>query len=302
MIYRGLVIFIVHVDDGMFSGKTECQLSNIVKELQNIGLDIEDQGHPVDYVGLNKQKHDDGPYEFTQCALIDSVIEDVGLSYTKAATKPIPAAVQKPLHAFKDFPSFRNDFNYCSVVGKLNYIAQTTWPNIIYSMHQCAHFSFDHHQVHGEANLYLVMCLLKAHHLGIKFAPDKTKGFKCYVDADFCGNWEKGFASSEFSTAKSWSGWIVCYANCFVSWASKIQTWVALSTTEAEYNAMLSSLRDVIPMMEMVAEIRNHNIQVTCDAPHVFCNVFEDNAGALELSWLPKLHPCMKQCILSPFL
>ena len=110
----------------MFLGKSERQLSNIVKELQDIGLDIEDQGHPEDYVGVNIRKHDDGSYEFTQCALIDSIIEDVGLSYAKATTKPIPAAVQKPLHSFKDSPYFNNDFNYCSVVCKLNYIAQTT--------------------------------------------------------------------------------------------------------------------------------------------------------------------------------
>ena len=31
--------FIVHVNDGSFLGKSECQLSNIKKELQDVGLD-----------------------------------------------------------------------------------------------------------------------------------------------------------------------------------------------------------------------------------------------------------------------
>ena len=92
-----------------------------------------------------------------------------------------------------------------SITAKLlanNYIAQTIWPDIIYAMHRCACFSYNPCQEHGEAIVYLVKCLLKTHHLGIKFAPNQTKGFECYVDADFCGNWEKQFAPSDPNTAK----------------------------------------------------------------------------------------------------
>ena len=52
------------------------------------------------------------------------------------------------------------------------------------------------------------------------------------VDADFCGNWDKEFASSDHRTTESRFGWIVSYAHCPVSWASKLQTKVALSTAE----------------------------------------------------------------------
>ena len=75
-----------------------------------------------------------------------------------------------------------------SISTQLYYIAQRTQPDIIYDMHQCAHFSSDPCQEHQEAIVYLVMYLLKTRHLGLKFAPDKTKGFECYVDEDFCGN------------------------------------------------------------------------------------------------------------------
>ena len=125
MFYHGSENVIVYVYDGMFLGRLECQLSNTVKKLQDIYLDIEEQGHPADYVGVNIQRHDDGSYAIKQCVLIDSITEDVGLSSAKATTKPILASVQKPLHALKD-SSFNNDFNYHSVVGKINYIAQTT--------------------------------------------------------------------------------------------------------------------------------------------------------------------------------
>ena len=50
----------------MSLGKSECQLSNNVKELQDVGLNIGDQGHPTDYIVVHIGKDDDGSYEFTQ--------------------------------------------------------------------------------------------------------------------------------------------------------------------------------------------------------------------------------------------
>ena len=57
---------------------------------------------------------------------------------------------------------------------------------------------------------------------------------------------------------------------------------------------MLSSWRDAVPTMDLIAEIRNNNVHIISNATHVFCNVFEENAGALELAWLPKLCPHTK--------
>ena len=87
----------VYVDDGIFLGKDDEQLKTVIREIQGIGLDIEDQGHPSDYVGVNIKKAKDSSYEFSQRALIDSIIQDVGLTDKK--TKPVPAKVAVLLHA-----------------------------------------------------------------------------------------------------------------------------------------------------------------------------------------------------------
>ena len=92
------VIFIVYVDDGIFVGSSEAQLANIVTELRNIGLDIEDQGHPSDYVGVNIKQLANGSIEFSQRALIDSIIKDVHLNDAKV--KPVPAKVSLRLLFF----------------------------------------------------------------------------------------------------------------------------------------------------------------------------------------------------------
>jgi hypothetical protein len=96
------------------------------------------------------------------------------------------------------------------------------------------------------------------------------------------------------STDKSCSGWIAFYAGCPVCWASKLQSQVALSTTKAEYITMSMALRDVIPVVNLIAEILDRGFQVICTQPYVYCKVFEDNSGALELAHLPKLHPRAK--------
>ncbi len=279
----------VYVNDGIFIGDNDSQLTTAINEIQALGLNIEDQGHPADYVGISIKRLKNGSYEFTQCTRIDSIIDDVGLTNSK--TKPVPAKVSLRLHAFKDEPPFDLDFNYPSAVGKLNYLAQTTRPDIMYATHQIAKYASDPRKTHGEAILYLVGYLMKSRDLGIHFKPDPSMGFKCYCIADFSGHWNKTLALDDSSTAKSRSSWNIFYAGCPVSWASKLQSQVALSTTEANYIAMLQSLRNVIPIMGLVQEIRERNFQVICTTPYVYCKIFEDNPGALELARLPKLRP-----------
>ncbi len=132
---------------------------------------------------------------------------------------------------------FDLDFNYRSVVGKLNYLAQTTCPSIMYAKHQIAKYSSDPMQPHGKATLYLIRYLKKTCDVGLCFKPDSTKGFERYCDADFSGLWNKAFAPVDPSTSKLRTGWIIFYAGCSVSWASKLQSQVFF-TTEAVYIAM----------------------------------------------------------------
>ena len=98
-----------------------------------MGLKIEDQGHPADYAGVNIKCLKGGGIEFTQQALINSIIEDVGLEGT--ITKLVPAKAHIILLTHKDQPRFTPEFDYRSVTGKLVYLAQTSRPDIMYATH-----------------------------------------------------------------------------------------------------------------------------------------------------------------------
>eukprot|EP00804_Cyclotella_cryptica_P004680 CCRYP_018233-RA/>CCRYP_018233-RA protein AED:0.23 eAED:0.24 QI:0/0/0/1/0/0/3/0/223 len=196
------------------------------------------------------------------------------------STLPVPAKEILQLHAFRDSPKFQGNFNYHSAVGKLNYLGQTTRPDIMYAAHQ--------------AIVYIVKYLKATRHIGLRSKPDASKGFQCYCNKDFAGNWNKEFAETDPSTARSRSRWRVFYAACPVIWASKLQSQVALSTTEAEYITMSMALRDVIPLMELIKEMRERKFDIVNTQPYVYCKVFENNSGALELARLPRLHPQTK--------
>jgi hypothetical protein len=134
------------------------QLRDIINELRNLKLSIEDQGHPADYVGVSIKKLKNGIIELTQQTLIDAIISDMALSNSKV--KAVPAKVSEILHAHLDKPPFSLNFGYCLVIGKLNYLAQITRPDIVDGTHQLAKYSSNPREPHGEAVLYLI-CYLK---------------------------------------------------------------------------------------------------------------------------------------------
>jgi hypothetical protein len=57
--YHKDIIFMVYVDNGIFLGKNDKQLKVAICEIHECGLNIEDQGHPADYVGVNIKKRKD---------------------------------------------------------------------------------------------------------------------------------------------------------------------------------------------------------------------------------------------------
>jgi hypothetical protein len=51
----------VDVENGIFIEFDDRQLQGIIKEVQNLGLNIKDQGHPADYVGIISTSYEMDP-------------------------------------------------------------------------------------------------------------------------------------------------------------------------------------------------------------------------------------------------
>ena len=108
-------------------------------------------------------------------------------------------------------------------------------------MHQCAHFCANPKKSHGEVVKLIGHYLLGTANKGLILQPNDTS-FDCYVDASHAGEWHQLNAENDPTTARSQMGYALMYVNCPLIWASKIQTKIALSSTEAEYIALSQAL------------------------------------------------------------
>jgi len=73
-----------------------------------------------------------------------------------------------------------------------------------------------------------------------------------------------------------------------------MQTEIALSSTESEFTGLSYSLRDAIPIMELLNELGSAGFPVSKETPRVHCRVYEDNSGALEIAREYKFRPRTK--------
>lgn len=322
-------IALVYTDDCLVYGRDPTTIDTLVQDLRQAEFILEDQGDIQDFLGVRidpltnteevtdpntgeihtKSKHG---YQMTQTGLIKSILEDVGLlpeTGNKPKTKQEPMK-KHPLPKKEDEPSFlkgngthKPTWSYRSLIGKLNFLAQNTRPDISFAVHACAKHSNNPSVAHGEAIKNICRYLYYTQDRGIHLFPDGTNTLDAWVDSDFMGAWTQEFAHLR-ETALSRTGFIVRYAGMPVVWASRQQTEICLSTTEAELIAISTCARTLIPLRRILKHISSKFTVPTLTSPlfnpksTTSCNayqtaeaykslkpstVWEDNAGCLEL-------------------
>ena len=180
-----------------------------------------------------------------------------------------------------------------SVIGMLLYLCSNSRPDIQYAVHQCARFSHDPGKKHGNAVKKIVRYLLGTRDKWLEFTSDNKMGLSCYVDADYAGLW-KYESDQDPVCVRSRTGYVLTLGNCPVTWSSKLQTEVALSTLESEYIALSSSMRELIPLRRLLGEIGEELGLDYCKPAMIHSKVFEDNNGVLGLAESPKMTPRTK--------
>ena len=88
-------------------------------------------------------------------------------------------------------PKFNEEWSYCSVIGKLNFLALNSRPDIAFAVHQCARFCSNPRASHGTV-VKRIGCYLKhTPDSGLIFDPKGDHSLHAYCDADFAGTWTK---------------------------------------------------------------------------------------------------------------
>jgi len=108
-----------------------------------------------------------------------------------------------------------------------------------------------------------------------------------YVDADFASTWHKEF-SHLHDCVLSRTGFVILYHNCLIHWGSKLQSEIALRTTEAEYIALSMAAQELIPIHRVLLELIRHSpLQSVTTHPTGKLPpsiIYEDNASCIVLA------------------
>ena len=293
--YKKNVVMLIYIDycfvfspDPKLNGKIISDLSN-----SNKYFEIDDQSDVSDFLGIEVIHVKDTSINLTQPHLIDAILNDLHLQ-ENTKEKSTPALSFQLLCPDVDGEDMGEASHCRSVIGKLNFLEKSTRIDISYSVHQCACCSDNPKKSHSSAVKNVGSYLKGTRDKGLILMPDKLSSFECWVDSDFEGNWRPQDAPHDSMTSKSRAGWAIQSAGFPLTWAYKIHTITTLSTTEAEYVALSMSIREVMPLMGLLKEIKHQGFEVQIDPPSVHCKLFEDNSGDLELARLPKIRPRTK--------
>ena len=261
---------------------------------------MKDEGEINDFLGIKVERDTNaGTITLTQPGLIESVCKDLGLDGERVHSKKTPAT--QILHADPDGAPRQETWNYRSVIGKLNFIAANTRPDISMAVHQAARYSANPKAIHEVAVKHIGRYLHHTRTKGLILRPKPDKTLNAYVDADFAGRWHQNYAHLRDSVL-SRTGYVLTFCGCPVLWASKLQSEVALSTTEAEYIALSTCMRELLPMRTLLQDITTYSFisDMECGQSTTFAktletsNIYEDNASCIVVATTDQMRPRTK--------
>ena len=291
--FRGTTILLIYVDDCIMIDPDIGNIDKAFEDIKAAGLNMTDEGDLKDYLGVDVDRKEDGTVHMTQPTLIRKILQDVNYM-ERTNSKDFPALIGQTLQRSLDEPKHNREWEYRSVIGKLNYLEKSTRGELAFAVHQAARFSADPREPHSKAVFHICRYLAGTQDKGMIFKPDETLGLEVFADADLAGTWNKETAENDPSTARSRAGFLIRYAGCPILWSSKLITEICLSTTEAEYVALSEAMRQTVPMMNILKECQARGLINSKSIPEVKCTAFEDNSGALEMARSPKMRPRTK--------
>nr|GAT57284.1 predicted protein [Mycena chlorophos] len=226
------IIVVVHVDD-MLSAASSSALNDEFKAQLRSKWTISDLGNASFCLGISIVRDPERRMlAISQTALIDRIIAQFGQDLY-ATTIPMEPKLLLARPTPNDPPLSEEQrerlqrLPYRSLVGCLMYVAVGTRPDIAYAVNRLAGFLDCYREVHWNAALRVVQYLKGtrtfALHLG--GGEERLSGF---TDADW---------SNDVNNRKSVMGYCFSLGSGVISWASRKQKCVALSSAEAEYIA-----------------------------------------------------------------
>ena len=297
LFYKNGLVCLCYVDDCLFFAPNEELISKEIEVLRDKGeheygfqLEIEDD--VAGFLGILIDKSsEEGSIELKQEGLIKRILKATNLEECNSAWTP---AEKTPLGKCEEDSPCGEVWNYASVLGMMMYLATNSRPDIAYAVNQCARFSIAPKRKHELAIKRIARYLRGTMNRGMVIDPNKELRLDLYADADFAGLWNVENHDDPISV-KSRTGWLLTLGEIPITWASKLQTEIALSTFEAEYIALSTGLRQLLAARELIKEI-SQEVGIGRETISIISRAYEDNNAALKHANdpLPKVTPRSK--------
>ncbi len=125
---------------------------------------------------------------------------------------------------------------YGRILGKLMYLSHMTRPDICNAVRELGRHMHDPCTRHWSSLQHVIRYLATFPKKGISFKREKNQGeqLKGYSDADFAADTE---------TRRSCAGYVLFLGKTPITWSSKTERRIALSTTESEWKALARGIR-----------------------------------------------------------
>lgn len=214
------------------------------------------------FLGLSIEKQN-GVYNISLANYIDNLVSRTGLSEAKIAKTPMdPGYLKNNMESkpLEDSTKFR------AVVGALLYVAVCARPDIAASTAILGRKFSAPTETDWTAAKRVIRYLKGTKNWSLRLGGEKQE-LKAFSDSDWAG---------DQSTRKSTTGFVIYYAGGAVSWVSRRQACVTLSTMEAEYVALAETCQEVLWMRRLLKDLGEEQISGTI--------IEEDNQSCLSFA------------------
>ena len=261
-----IIIAQIYVDDIVFGSVSQHLVEEFVEQMKT-EFEMSMVGELTYFLGLQVKQSKDGIF-ISQSKYAKNLVKKFGLQGAQHKRTPIGTHTRLT----KDENGVSVDQSlYRSMIGSLLYLTASR-PDLCYSVGVCARFQANPKESHLAAVKRIIKYVSGTIDFGIWYSFDTNPSLVGFCDADWAGNAED---------RKSTSGGCFFLGNNLVSWFSKKQNSISLSTAEAEYIAAGSSCTQLIWMKQMLEDYG-----VTQGVLTLYC----DNTSAINISKNPVQH------------
>ena len=262
---------IIYVDDMIITGDDIEEIARLQGQLAT-EFEMENLEGLKYFLGIEVTRSKQGIF-LSQRKYVLDLLSEVGLLDCKPADTPI---VQN--HKLREYSDHvpTNKERYQRLVGKLIYLSHTHL-DIAYAVSIVSQFMLCPNEDHMDAVIRILHYLKSSPRKGLMFSQNNHLDIEGYTDADWAGN---------ISDRKSISSYFTFVGGNLVTWRSKKQKVVALSSAEAEFRGIIKGICELLWLKRLLTEIGF--------APSSEMDLFCDNKAAIEIARNPVQHDCTK--------